>query len=92
MASMNKPMPGKGSNGKVGGVVVRGLPPKPQGETKLKFIFTIDLYGSLKVRFYSLDNGSSDFFSVNINGLLADEEQGTKKTNGTTTQNENNES
>lgn len=84
LASMNKTMPGKGSNGKIGGVVVRGLPSKPQGEAELKFIFTIDLYGSLKVRFYSLDNGRSDYFSVNVNGLLADE-QVTDNTNETTT-------
>jgi hypothetical protein len=73
LANMNKTMPGKGSNGKIGGVVVRGLPPKPEGETELKFIFTIDLFGSLKVRFYSLENGMSDYFLANVNGLLAEE-------------------
>ena len=83
LASMNKTMPGKGSNGKIGGVVVRGLPPKPQGEAELKFIFTIDLYGMLQVKFYSLDNGRSDFFSVNVKGLLADEQIETDKANET---------
>jgi len=72
LANMNKTMPGKSSNGKVGGVVVRGLPPKPEGECKLKIIFTIDLYGKLKIKYYSLDNGISDNFTVDINGLITE--------------------
>ena len=71
-ADLNKKMPNLSTNRQQGGVVVRGLPPKPQGEARLKMIFTIDIYGTLKVKFYSLDNGRSDYYSVDINGLLAD--------------------
>lgn len=77
-ASMNKKMPGKSVNKREGGVSVSGLPLKPEGEAELKFIFTIDIYGNLKVKLYSLDNGRSDYFNVDVNGLLADVEFGDK--------------
>lgn len=72
IANLNKKLPKQSANKQVGGVVLRGLPAKPQGEAKMKMIFTIDIYGQLRVRFYSLDNGRSDFYSVDINGLLTD--------------------
>jgi len=58
-------------NNPIGRVNVIGLPRKLQGEAKLKFIFTIDIYGKLRVKFYSLDNGQSDHFSTDVNGLLS---------------------
>jgi len=70
VASINKKMPNKSSNGELGGVILRGLPPKPQGEAKVKMIFTIDIYGQLKVKFYSLDTGRTDYYNVDVNGLL----------------------
>lgn len=74
VASLNKKMPRQSSNGQEGGVVLRGLPAKPEGEAKMKMIFTIDIYGRLKVKFYSLDNGKSDYYAVDVNGILEDEE------------------
>lgn len=71
-ASLNKKMPNQSSNRQEGGVVLRGLPAKPQGEAKMKMIFTIDIYGQLKVKFYSLDNGRSDYYQVDVKGILAD--------------------
>ncbi len=71
-ASLNNKMPGLSANRKAGGVVVHGLPPKREGEAKLKMIFTIDIYGDLRVKFYSLDNGRSDYFNIDIKGLLTD--------------------
>ncbi len=72
LASLNKRMPNKSRNKQPGGVIIRNLPRKPQGEAKMKMIFTIDIYGELKVNFYSLDNGIYDNYGVNINGLLAE--------------------
>ena len=65
-------MPNRSANRKVGGVVIYGLPPKPFGEARMKMIFTINIYGQLKVKFYSLDNGRSDDYEVDVKGLLAD--------------------
>lgn len=84
LASLNKTMPGKGLNGKASGLVVNGLPTKPAGEAKLKFTFAVDIYGSLKVKFYSLDNGRSDYFTTDINGLLTDEPLDLSSTDETT--------
>ena len=38
-------------------ITVNGIPPKPAGEAKLKYIFSIDIYGTLKIEKFSLDNG-----------------------------------
>jgi molecular chaperone DnaK (HSP70) len=65
-------MPNVGRNKYAGGVKINGLPRKPAGESKMKMIFTIDIYGILKVKFYSLDNGNWDFYTLDINGLLDD--------------------
>jgi hypothetical protein len=72
VASMNKKMPNQSTNGEPGGVIVRGLPLKPAREAKMKMIFTIDIYAQLKVKFYSLDNGQSDYYQVDAKGLLSD--------------------
>jgi len=72
IADLNKKMPNFGTNKYPGGVHVTGLPPKPKGEARLKMIFTIDIYGILKVKFYSLDNGNSDDYTVAVKGLLDD--------------------
>lgn len=72
IASLNKKMPRKSSNRQEGGVALHGLPAKPQGEAKMKMIFTIDIYGQLRVKFYSLDNGRSDYYNADVKGLLAD--------------------
>ncbi len=72
VASLNKQMPKQSTNRYSGGVVIRGLPAKPAGQAKMKMVFTIDIYGILKVNFYSLDNGRSDYYQVDVNGLLAE--------------------
>lgn len=74
VASANKPMPNMGKNKHPSGVKVLDLPAKPAGEASLKMIFTIDIYGKMAVRFYSLDNGNEDYYSVDISNLLADAE------------------
>ncbi len=84
VANVNKKMPKQSTNRQEGGVMLRGLPAKPQGEAKMKMIFTIDIYGQLKVKFYSLDNGRSDCYQVDVNGLLADVVE-QEKTNEPTT-------
>ena len=71
-ADLNKKMPNFGTNKYPGGVQINGLPLKPEGEAKMKIIFTIDIYGILNVKFYSLDNGNSDNYTVDIKGLLDD--------------------
>ena len=71
-ADLNKKMPNFGTNKYPGGVQIKGLPLKPEGEAKMKIIFTIDIYGILNVKFYSLDNGNSDNYTVDIKGLLDD--------------------
>lgn len=71
-ADLNKKMPNFGTNKFAGGVQIKGLPLKPAGEAIMKMIFTIDIYGILKVKFYSLDNGNSDNYTVDVKGLLDD--------------------
>lgn len=73
LANQNKPMPNKGINGLAGGVVIRGLPKLPVGEARMKMIFTIDLYAKLQVKFYSLDNGKTDFYRVDVKNLVKTE-------------------
>jgi molecular chaperone DnaK (HSP70) len=72
VASLNKKMPRQSSNRHKGGVILHGLPVNPKGEAKMKMIFTIDIYGQLRVKFYSLDNGKSDHYSVDVKGLLTE--------------------
>lgn len=79
LANQNKKMPNKGVNGLAGGVVIRGLPKLPAGEARMKMIFTIDLYAKLQVKFYSLDNGRTDFYRVDVKGLVAEMENETQK-------------
>lgn len=78
-ANQNKQMPNKGKNGLAGGVVIRGLPKLPAGEAKMKMIFTIDLYAKLQVKFYSLDNGRSDFYRVDVKNLVENVETENEK-------------
>lgn len=73
LANQNKPMPNKGINGLAGGVVIRGLPKLPAGGARMKMIFTIDLYAKLQVKFYSLDNGKTDFYKVDVKNLVENE-------------------
>lgn len=49
---------------------IAGLPPKPAGEASLKYHFTIDIYGNLRMEKYSLDNGKRQVLNKKITGLL----------------------
>jgi hypothetical protein len=45
---------------------IEGLPPKPAGEAQMKYHFTIDIYGNLKMEKFSLDNGVRQVLTKNI--------------------------
>jgi hypothetical protein len=47
-----------------------GLPPKPAGQAEIKYHFTIDLFGNLRMEKYSLDNGKKQIINKKITGLL----------------------
>jgi hypothetical protein len=47
-----------------------GLPKKPKGEAELKYNFTIDLKGNLRMEKYSLDNGKRQILNKKITGIL----------------------
>jgi len=49
---------------------VTGIPPKPAGEAKLKYHFTIDIYGNMRMEKFSLDNGRRQILNKKITGLL----------------------
>ena len=51
-------------------IEVYGLPRKPKGEAKIKYNFTIDIYGNLRMEKYSLDNGRKSVVNKIITGLL----------------------
>ncbi len=51
-------------------LTVTGIPPKPAGEAKLKYHFTIDIYGLLIMDKFSLDSGRRQIISKKITGLL----------------------
>jgi molecular chaperone DnaK (HSP70) len=51
-----------GKNYKIGVLKVYGLPPKTVGESKLKFIASIDLSGYYKLEKISLDTGAKDYW------------------------------
>jgi hypothetical protein len=43
-------------------MTLNGLPKKPAGETKVKFIFSIDNNGKLRIQMLSLDNGKVEIY------------------------------
>ncbi len=57
-------------NYKIDSLTVRGLPPKPAGESELRIITTIDLFGELKLEMVSIDTGNRANFSRKINSIL----------------------
>lgn len=54
---------------------IKGIPPKPAGEAELKYHFTIDIYGNLKMEKFSLDNGVRQVMKKNISGLIEEEKE-----------------
>lgn len=51
-------------------MTITGIPPKPAGQAKLKYHFTIDIYGNLKMEKFSLDTGRRQIINKKITGLL----------------------
>ena len=54
-------------------MTITGLPKKPAGEARMKYIFTIDIYGNLGMVKYSLDTGKSVKANENLSYLLEQE-------------------
>jgi len=51
-------------------MVLNGLPKKPASEAKMKYSFTIDLKGKLRMEKYSLDNGEKRTLNADVINLL----------------------
>jgi hypothetical protein len=66
--------PQASKNPKFAVMTIYGIPPKPAGEAKLKYHFTIDIYGNLKMEKFSLDNGKIQVINHKINNLLVEVE------------------
>lgn len=49
---------------------IDGLPPKPAGEAEMKYHFTIDIYGNIRMEKFSLDNGIKQVINKNVEHLL----------------------
>jgi hypothetical protein len=47
-----------------------GIPPKPQGEAEIKYFFTVDIKGYVRMEKFSLDNGKRQILNMNILHLL----------------------
>jgi hypothetical protein len=58
------------NNHKIGSLKVYGLPPKPAGESKLRYVASIDITGYFKLEKISLDTGASDYMTQNIKSIL----------------------
>ena len=54
-------------------MTLKGIPKMPAGQAKMKYIFTIDIYGKLNMTKYSLDNGRRVTATANLINLLEDE-------------------
>lgn len=51
-------------------MTISGLPQKPAGLAKIKYHFTIDIYGNLRMEKYSLDNGAKQVITTKVTELL----------------------
>lgn len=54
---------------------ISGLPEKPAGMAKMKYHFTVDIYGNLRMEKYSLDNGVKQIINKKITVLLEKTEE-----------------
>lgn len=57
-------------NIKIAEMILDGLPKKLAGKAEIKYHFTIDIFGNLRMEKYSLDNGKKIVVNQNINYLL----------------------
>ncbi|SHM06102.1 phospholipase D-like domain-containing protein [Flavobacterium saccharophilum] len=62
-------------NTKFADMKINGLPMKPAGEAKMKYHFTIDIYGNLRMEKFSLDNGVRQVINKKITELLEEEKE-----------------
>jgi len=62
--------PRANQNTKIDKMVLYGLPKKPATKAEMKYSFTIDLKGNLKMEKYSLDNGKTRTVNAKIINLL----------------------
>ncbi len=62
-------------NTKFADMQIKGLPKKPAGDAKMKYHFTIDIYGNLRMEKFSLDNGIRQIINKKITGLLEEEKE-----------------
>lgn len=51
-------------------MIIEDLPEKPAGKAEIKYHFTIDIFGNLRMEKYSLDNGKKIIINQNISHLL----------------------
>lgn len=54
---------------------LNGLPPKLAGKAEIKYHFTIDIFGNLRMEKFSLDNGVKTILNKKITGLLEEVEK-----------------
>lgn len=58
------------ANEKLAQMTLNGLPQKPAGKAEIKFIFSVDINGNLRIEKLSLDNGKKSFFSKKAEWLI----------------------
>lgn len=58
------------ANEKLDQLTLDGLPQKPAGKAEVKFTFSIDIFGNLRIEKLSLDNGLKEEVSKNANWLI----------------------
>jgi len=52
---------------------LEGLPSKLAGMAEIKFIFSIDIEGNMRVEMMSLDTGKKEIFSKSMKSLIEEE-------------------
>jgi len=58
------------ANKKLGQMTLDGLPPKPAGKAEVKFTFSVDIEGNLRIEKLSLDTGKKEVISQKANWLI----------------------
>jgi len=58
------------ANEKLAQMALDGLPPKPAGKAKVKFTFSVDIDGNLRIEKMSLDTGKKEIVSKNASWLI----------------------
>lgn len=58
------------ANEKLAQMTLDGLPQKPAGKAEVKFTFSVDIDGNLRIEKLSLDNGKKSFFSKKAEWLI----------------------